>query len=180
MRTSQKTALLLGTVMTLSIGVMGCRSVARTCSGCCVSGYKDTVAGVEEGWVGGRERGASLDGAIVVFSFEDFAEYADLQVEKVAVSTHGSFGTEVTLVIDNVAEEPLRMADVELVALDAERFALDTDPKRTETTVPPKAKQRLKFRVKAAPKDIGTIRVWEHEIKIVESMRQHAVPTQPF
>lgn len=180
MNKSSRTVVVVLGVALAATATMGCRAVSRTCSSCCVSGWKDTMAGVEEGWVGGREKGASLDGAVLVFSYEDFKEYGEVKLDTVTASTKSTWSSEATLVVENLSEDPLRMGDLEIVALDAERFALEVDPSKTEVTVPPKAKKRIKVRIRGTPKEVGTIRLWEHELSVKEKNRQHAPPTQPF
>jgi hypothetical protein len=156
-------------VPALAVGGLGCQGTQAKNATSAVVGKvvelgKGTTAGIAEGLSEGREAGDSVDGARVVNSWDELIEQGEVSIHRIEQTPDGT--TEVTLAVSNTGEVPLRVAELRLLALDAEGFALTPlgHPQHA-LTVPPKAKERITVTFDAPKQRLSAVRVYDHDLK---------------
>lgn len=84
----------------------------------------------------------------------------------VAEVRRAGVGTEVVLVVDNTGARPLRIARLDIVALDSKGFVKQPVASPPEITVPGKAKDRLVVAFDSAGDKLVKARIWgvDHDL----------------
>lgn len=155
---------LLVPALALGVGCQGSQAKQATATvvGKVVELGKGTTAGVAEGLSEGREAGDSVDGARVVNTWEELTEDGDVVVHRVE---HKEGRTTVTLAVANRGDVPLRVAELRVLALDEDGFALKpTSASLHAVTVPPKARERITVVFDAPAGKLKAVRVYDHDL----------------
>ncbi len=137
--------------------VLGCKDITSMIVGGTVSAGKEVTKGIVEGVEEGRKSGESIDGAIVVTTAAELAAHGTVTVFAVR---GGPAGSEVVLAFENTGDTPLRVSDVEVLALDADAFVQRPTDGNTSLTIPSHAKDQLVISFAVPPEKIKTVRVW--------------------
>jgi hypothetical protein len=157
---------LLVPALALGLGCQGTQAKNATAAvvGKVVELGKGTTAGIAEGFSEGREAGDSVDGARVVNSWDELIEDGEVTIHRIEQSDAGT--TVVTLAVSNTGDVPLRVAELRVLALDSEGFALKPlhQPQHA-VTVPPKARERITITFDAARDEVSAVRVYDHDLK---------------
>lgn len=130
--------------------------------GTTVETTKEVTTGVAEGIEEGRKSGTSVDGAVLVSSLAELQAQGGLSVVGVEDIEGGS---RVTLAVENRGDQPLRVIDLAVSALDRQGFVQKpTTAPDSEVTVPPRAKEKVSFDLSVAAKDVGAVRAWDADL----------------
>ena len=140
------------------------RSCTSAVVGETVEATKEVTKGVSEGIADGRKKGASVDGAHLVSTWEELDGVGEITVFAVEPEAEGA---KVVLAVANAADAPMRIIRLEVGALDVDGFVLKAERGApTEITVPAAAKDKLEVRFGVPPEKLGTIRVWGRDLPI--------------
>lgn len=153
-----------------------CKDATSTVVEGTVKGSKQVATGIAEGVKEGRKAGESVDGAAIVTSMDELKKVGSLVVHAVEPAPTGA---TVTLAAENTTDAPMRLTDMKFGALDKEGFALKLSGGNSDTTVPPKAKERIKLTVEAPPENVGTLRAWGTDLEIPADALKEAPPEAP-
>ncbi|MEM1031748.1 MAG: hypothetical protein AAGN82_15460 [Myxococcota bacterium] len=145
------------------LSTTGCKDVAEGMAKKTVEATKETVKGLEDGIDEGRKSGSSSDDAMVVTKWDELKTASSVVVVSRITGANGQATIE--FVVDNKGERPVRVADVEVVALDDEGFAKKAE-RIADMTVEPRAKGRLSATVAMAPTKVKTVRLWGTDIDV--------------
>lgn len=151
--------------LTVSLGLLlccvaGCKEVTEEIVGKTVQVAKDTAKGVEDGVDKGRKDGQSADGAIIVSKNDDLTGKGTFSVRAVRPLGDAGAEIEVELAIENTADRPLRITQLEVLALDREGFVRHPKAPPAGFTVPPKAKDKLVVAFDAGSNPLAKVRIW--------------------
>jgi hypothetical protein len=173
MRTLTPTALMM-LLMSFAAAPPSCKEVAEKVAEKGMKAAKDTTRGLAEGIEKGRKQGASADDATVVSGPADLKDRGSLSVRAVRPSAADPKQADVELVIENVTDRPLRITNLEVLALDREGFAKRPTGTVHGVTVPAKAKEKLVATFEADAGSLVTARVWgvDHRLPGAASARK--------
>ena len=124
---------------------------------------KGVMAGIADGANEGRKEGESLDGALLVDSFDAFAENGTLTIRRVDQDA-----AAVEIIVANQAEKPMRLMGLQPLGLDAEGFA--QKPVEVDDHgggVPARAKKRVLVHFAADAPPVEKVRLWTKDFEIV-------------
>ena len=163
---------LLPVLCLLAAGAAGCNSenVAEGTAavvGKAVETGKGVAKGISDGIEKGRKSSESVDGAALVSNITELEAGGSVSLGKVAAgeAPQGAAAqTEVELIFENTREQPMRVAGLKVLCLDAEGFAKQPSGVRSELTVPARSKQKLSLTVDLKPESLATVRVWDKEL----------------
>lgn len=122
-----------------------------------VSAGKEVTKGIVEGVEEGRKSGESLDGAVVVTTAAELAAHGGVTVFSVKADGDGA---DVVLAFENSGDVPLRVAGVDVIALDPDGFVQRPTSADNTLTIPAHAKDQLSVRFAVPATRIKTVRVW--------------------
>jgi hypothetical protein len=92
-------------------------------------------------------------------------EHADGTVKVLSVQAEGT-GTRVTLAVDNTAAVPMRVSQMEVIALDPDGFVVEPAvANRGELTVPPRSKDKADWLFEVPPDKIDMVRLWGRDLE---------------
>jgi hypothetical protein len=161
--------ILLGIAGALSLAVGGCKEVTEKVVEKGVQVAKDTSKGVEDGLDKGRKSGESTDDAVIVSSPTDLVGKGSILVHAVHPAASDAKVAEVDLALENTGERPLRITRLEVLALDKDGFVKRPNSDPAETTVPPKAKEKLTISFPVEAKTLAKVRIWNKDQDVVLS-----------
>ncbi len=156
--------------LAFAVSASGCKEVTEKVIEKGVQAAKDTTTGVEQGIDKGRKSGESTDGAAIVSSAADLAGKGAIVVHAVRPAAEDPNRAEVDLAIENVTDKPLRITQLEVLALDKEGFVKRPETAPAELTVPPRAKDKLTVTFPAEAAALAKVRIWSQD---------SAVPSAP-
>lgn len=143
-----------------------CKDTTETVVETAVKTAKDTAKGIGEGIEKGRKSGASADDASIVTKNEDLVGKGSIQVLGVRASEGDDTHSEVDLAIENITDAPLRLSQLEIIALDSDGFAHRPDSVPGSVTVPRKAKEKITVRFPVGSDAIAKVRIWSEELPV--------------
>ena len=141
------------------------KACTATVVGTTVETTKEVTTGVAEGIAEGRKSGASIDGALLVSTMDEVNANGGLAVVSVEAVEGG--GSRVTLAVENKGEQPMRVMNLELSALDTDGFV--QRPRSSvsgELTVPPRAKERIIIELDIPAEKVGVLRAWTTDLPL--------------
>ena len=141
----------------------GCKEITSFVVGNTVEAGKEMTKGVVEGVEEGRKQGESVDGATIVTRSEDLEANGSVSVREV---TGGDADAHVVLAFENTTDKPLRLSNVEVLALDADGFTQRPVSTEFSLTVPPRAKDQLVVDFAVGTSKIHTVRVWGKDLVV--------------
>lgn len=150
----------------LMLSAASCKDATETVVETAVKAAKDTAKGLEQGIEKGRKSGASADDASIVTKNEELVGKGSIQVLGVRAPEGEDTLSDVELAIENTTDAPLRLSDLEIIALDDKGFTQRPVSMPTTVTVPAKAKEKLTVRFPVGPDAIAKVRVWSEELPV--------------
>lgn len=164
MKTAPSLVLVLVLVQALGCSGETAKDATGLVVGKAVELSKGATSGIVEGIEQGRKGAPSVDGAIVVTSWDDLVAHGAISVLSKQAPAGVPGETTVELAIENKGEEPMRLSGVEVLGLDRDGFALKPTSGLLDQTVPPKAKVKAAVQLPAEPVKVAKLRIWSHEI----------------
>jgi hypothetical protein len=152
-----------GLIALMSGSAVGCREVTEKVIEKGVQAAKDTTTGIESGVEKGRKSGVSADGAAIVSSHQDLVGKGSIVVYALRPTVTDPKGAEVDLALENTTDKPLRVTNLEVLALDKEGFVKRPLIAPAELTVPPQAKDKLTVTFPAEAATLAKVRIWDKE-----------------
>lgn len=143
---------------------IGCKEVTETVVEKGVKAAKNAAKGVEEGVDKGRKEGQSADDAIIVSRNDDLTGSGTISL--VALRKVGTTGVELEIAFENTTTRPLRITNLEIIALDKDGFVQRPSSPPAGLTVPPKAKDKLVVSFNGAASTLATARIWGKDYTI--------------
>lgn len=150
-------------LLPLLLLLTGCKDLVATIVGGTISTGKEIASGVKEGVVEGRKQGESVDGAAIVTTLEELHASGGVSVYGMK---DGAGGTDITLAFENTSDRPMRVSQLDVLALDKDGFAIHPSQKPGQLTVPPRAKEQLVVLVPGTADRIAKVRVWGEELSV--------------
>jgi hypothetical protein len=149
-----------------ALAVPACKDVAEKVAEKGMKAAKDTTKGLAEGIEKGRKQGQSADDATIVSDAADLKGKGLLSLRQVRASAGDPKHAEIELVFENVTGQPLRITNLDVLALDKEGFAKRPTSTVHGLTVPAKAKEKLVVTFDAEARSLVTARVWgvDHQL----------------
>jgi hypothetical protein len=141
-------------------GLVACKKVSEVVVERGVKAAKDTVKGIEEGVEKGRKSGQSTDDALIVSRAEDLKGHGTISVRELRGAADGGTTSEVVLAIENTGARPLRITELDVLALDPGGFVKRPVSPVAEVTVPPMAKDQVVVTFDAKPDALAKVRLW--------------------
>lgn len=136
-----------------------------------ISSGKEILRGIQDGIDDGRQKGTSLDGAIIVVDKDGLNQHLDWKVQSVKTLDNKKY--EVTVIFRNNNEQKIRISNLDrnaaLQLLDEDLFVTYTDyALLKEINIPERSAVREKF-IFNNKEEIGTpayFRIYGHEVKV--------------
>lgn len=126
---------------------------------------KGATSGVVEGMREGRKDAPSVDGAVVVSTWEELATHGEVSVFAKSAVDGNPGAANVEIAIENKGDKPLRLSNVDVLGVDADGFVLKpVSGSLSSQTVPAKAKVKEAIRFDVAPAKVTKVRVWSKDL----------------